>query len=368
MRTGISHGYSLPLIGGPSVAPGLLLCIGLALIGLLLSRVIGVDVMGMPKSPVSPTVVAILLGIGLRNFTSIPEWCEAGIKVALGGVLKFGIALLGIRLSLGMVVEVGFSALPIVIACIASALFVVNRLSRWLGISARLGTLIAVGTSICGATAIAAAAPCIKAKSQEVCYAISCVALFGLVGMLVYPYLANWAFGGSSLKSGLFLGTAVHDTAQVIGAGLAYEQFFNDSSALNTATVTKLLRNLFMLLVIPFLTIAYSRDQGSDCAGTSGWKAVPLFIVAFLGFSLLRTAGDLWIPGLGDGAASLWGDAVGYTQQLAVLCLTVAMAAVGLGTRFASIRNLGLMPFTVGMSAAALVGAVSFALIQLLNA
>ena len=274
----------------------------------------------------------------------------------------------GIRLSFGMIADVGYSAVPIVIACIGSALLVVSALTRWLGVSARLGTLIAVGTSICGATAIAAAAPCIKAKSQEVCYAIACVALFGLVGMLAYPFFANWAFGGSSLKSGLFLGTAIHDTAQVIGAGLAYEQVFADPDALNTATVTKLVRNLFMLMLIPALTIAFRKGEDSACWKSSVRRAVPLFIVAFVGFSVLRTAGDAWVPTIGEGAASLWTASVGYTQQLAVLCLTVAMAAVGLSTRFSLIRNLGMMPFTMGVTAAAIVGAVSFALIQVLVA
>ena len=368
MRGGLSHDRSLPGIGAPSVAPGLLLCFALALSGLLLSHFIGVNLMDMPKSPVSPTVIAILFGIALRNFTAIPESFEAGIQYSIGVVLKVGIALLGIRLSLGMVAEVGYSAVPIVIACIVSALVVVAALTRWLGVSARLGTLIAVGTSICGATAIADAAPCIKAKSQEVCYAIACVALFGLLGMLVYPYFANWVFAGSSLKSGLFLGTAIHDTAQVIGAGLAYEQVFSDAEALNTATVTKLVRNLCMLVVIPFLTIAFRRGEDGACIKSSVRRAMPLFIVAFVGFSLLRTAGDMWVPGLGASAEALWSGAVGYTQQLAVLCLTVAMAAVGLSTRFSLIRNLGMMPFSMGMTAAAMVGAVSFALIQILVA
>ncbi|TDJ44685.1 MAG: putative sulfate exporter family transporter [Gammaproteobacteria bacterium] len=163
-----------------------------------------------------------------------------------------------------------------------------------------------------------------------------------------------------------FLGTAIHDTAQVIGAGLLFEQLHPQSQALEIATVTKLLRNLCMLLVIPCMTVAYARrarsadDVAAECSTPSLLGAIPLFIVGFVVMSLVRTCGDLWFD------VPVWPIFVDGLQQVSQVCLTVAMAAVGLGTRFSAIRMLGMQPLVVGFAAAAVVGVVSLSLIRLL--
>ena len=113
--------------------------------------------------------------------------------------------------------------------------------------------MIAAGTSICGVTAIVSTAPAIEADEREVAYAVANVVAFGLFGMLAYPYLAH-ALLGSSETIGLFLGTAVHDTSQVVGAALTYKQVYDDDVVLRVATVTKLTRNIFLAAVIPLLT------------------------------------------------------------------------------------------------------------------
>ena len=100
--------------------------------------------------------------------------------------------------------------------------------------------LISVGSTVCGTTAIMAMAPVINAKKNEVSYAIANITLFGIISMLIYPYFANFYFNGESLFIGLFLGTAIHETAQVAAAGLIYDQQFNSPETLNISTVTKL--------------------------------------------------------------------------------------------------------------------------------
>ncbi len=349
-----------------NLLPGVALALTIAIVSMAGAQFLGTAMLGLPSGLVSPILIAILLGIGVRNFTRIPVSCESGVGFALGNILKVGVALLGIRLSLDSVAEIGLMAAPIVGASIVTALIVVQGLARWVGLAPRLGTLIAVGTSICGVTAIAAVAPCIRARDGEVSYAIACIALFGLMSMLAYPFIAGSLFAGSDIDIGLFLGTAIHDTAQVIGAGLLYEQLHPQSQALEIATVTKLLRNLCMLLVIPCMTVAYARHaRSADHAVADGptlslLGAVPLFIVGFVAMSLVRTCGDLWL----DVAA--WPMFVDGLQQVSQVCLTVAMAAVGLGTRFSAIRTLGMKPLVVGFAAAATVGVVSLSLIRLL--
>ncbi|MGA0234399.1 MAG: YeiH family protein [Alphaproteobacteria bacterium] len=349
-----------------TVVPGVVLALVLAILGDLLADLIGVQLMGLPKSPISPIMMAILLGILVRNTLGLQQRFAAGVRFSLVRILRLGIVLLGIRLSLGEAGEIGLKALPVIVACIAAALVLVTYISKRLGLSTRLGTLIAAGTGICGATAIVAVSPTISAKDDETSYAIACITLFGVVAMLAYPFLAHLMFGGDAFRVGLFLGTSVHETAQVAGAGLVYQQFFGSPQALDTATVTKLVRNLGMLVVIPLLSIIYHRSSQQSEAAPSLWSMVPLFVIGFAVMSLIRTIGDLGDPAFGVLSVEAWQTTVKYTKQLAEVCLGIAMAAVGLGTSLAGLRQIGMKPLFVGLFSAMLVGGVSVGLITLL--
>ena len=210
------------------------------------------------------------------------------------------------------------------------------------GLSGRLGTLIAVGTSICGATAIVATAPTISAKDDEVAYAVACITLFGVIAMIAYPFAAHWMFSADAFRSGLFLGTSVHETAQVAGAGLVYEQYFGDPAALNAATVTKLMRNLCMVIVIPLMAILHHRKSTEGSEAPPWWSMVPLFIIGFALMSLVRTVGDFGEPAFGIFEAGQWHDIVAVIKKTAEWCLAIAMAAVGLGTSIKSLLHIGV--------------------------
>jgi uncharacterized integral membrane protein (TIGR00698 family) len=240
--------------------------------------------------------------------------------------------------------------------------------ARRVGLTEKLGTLIAVGTSICGATAIVATAPTIGARDDETAYAVACITLFGVAAMLVYPFAAHWIFAADPFKSGLFMGTAVHETSQVAGSGLVYQEYFGDARALDVATVTKLVRNLGMLLVIPLMSIYYHRRSSEGAAPPPWYTMVPLFVVGFALMSLLRTVGDT--AGADEKVLGLlshgqWKALVGDTKTAAEYCLAVAMAAVGLGTSVAGLKSIGLKPLGVGLFSAIVVGAVSATLITL---
>ncbi|MDP6674798.1 MAG: putative sulfate exporter family transporter [Gammaproteobacteria bacterium] len=288
------------------------------------------------------------------------------MRFCLERILRAGIVLLGIRLSLAQVGEIGLRSLPVIAGVVATALVIVTFVSRRAGLSGRLGTLIAVGTSICGATAIVATAPTILAKDDEVAYAVACVTLFGVIAMIIYPFAAHWIFAADAFRSGLFLGTSVHETAQVAGAGLVYEQYFGDPAALDTATVTKLMRNLCMLIVIPMMTILYHRKSTENDGIPPWWSMVPLFIIGFALMSLIRTVGDLGDMAFGMLQAEQWYALVEVIKIIAEWCLAIAMAAVGLGTSIRNLLQIGLKPLGVGLFSAALVGLVSFSLITLL--
>jgi uncharacterized integral membrane protein (TIGR00698 family) len=347
--------------GGANL-PGLALALLIASGGRLISEIPALA-FGLDKTPVSPILVAILLGLFVRNTVGLPSIYEEGLQLALKRILRIGVALLGIRLSLAAAGTIGLIALPIVIVCIATALLFVTRLGAMVGLPPRLSTLIAVGTAICGNSAIVAIAPVIDARDDEVSYAVGCVTLFGLIALLVYPYLGHYLFDGEPTLVGLFLGTAIHDTAQVAGAGMVYLAQFGTPEVLDSATVTKLQRNMFMLVVIPLMALRSQSRRSTGTLASQVRAAIPFFVFGFLAMSLLRTLGDWGDQPFGLLSADTWQGIIAFATQTATVCLAVAMAAVGLGTSFSRLRGLGLRPLAVGFAAAALVGIVSFLLV-----
>jgi uncharacterized integral membrane protein (TIGR00698 family) len=330
------------------------------------------------SSPISGVPVAIVLGLLLRNTLPLPASLSPGLKFATTTILRAGIVLVGIRLSLFDVLKLGVAGLPVVIAAIATGLIFVTWFNKKLGLPPRLGTLIAAGTSICGVTAIVSTAPAIEADEREVAYAVANVVAFGLFGMLTYPYLAH-AFLPSSETIGLFLGTAVHDTSQVVGAALTYKQVYGDDVVLRVATVTKLTRNIFLAAVIPILAWMHARASATGATGATGatsgsfMKYVPGFVIGFLAMAVVRSLGD-WTLANNGAALGIWdtGQWGALTKSLgdywaSQILLGTAMAAVGLNTNFAVFKGVGLKPFAVGMAGALVVGAVGMVMAVLLG-
>jgi uncharacterized integral membrane protein (TIGR00698 family) len=357
----------------PSLIPGVVLASVVVLIAAGLAEVIN-SALGF-DGLVSFILVAIVLGMAIRNTVGLDDRFSPGIAFTLKKVLRLGIILLGIRLSLLDVLEIGGYGIPIVVGAVLTGLVVATWATRRLGLSDRLGTLIAIGTGICGATAIVAAAPGIKAKEEEVAYAVANITIFGIAAMLLYPFFANLIFAGDVVKTGLFLGTSIHETAQVAGAGLIYDQSFDVTavpSVADIAVVGKLVRNAFMVVAIPGITYLYTqrrRNEGADHGErTRLLDMVPVFILGFLAMAALRSIGDAGIDSggraFGIWESGTWSDIISGIRTWAEYTLATAMAGVGLGTSINQLRGLGLKPFIVGIAAALSVGAVSLGLVS----
>lgn len=325
-------------------------------------------------SPISGVPVAIVLGLLLRNLLPLPQTINAGLKFSTTTLLRLGIVLVGVKLSVVEMARLGAAGIPVVLAAIVTGLVFVTWFNTRLGLPPRLGILIAAGTSICGVTAIVSTAPAIEADEREVAYAVANIVAFGLFGMLVYPYVAHALLPGSA-AIGLFLGTAVHDTSQVVGAALTYRQIYADDAVLRVATVTKLTRNLFLAGVIPLLT--WMHQKGGGAAGktkATTWRSlVPSFVLGFVAMAIVRSVGDTML-GNGQLALGVW-DKAGWSALTSLLgdkvgaqwLLGTAMAAVGLNTSFTVFKGVGLKPFAVGMAGAAVVGLVGFTMAALLG-
>ncbi len=307
------------------------------------------------KTVVSAVAIAIVMGVLLRNLWGLPDPCKPGVSFAVKRLLRVGIALLGAQLSLAQVLRTGGTAVLVVATCIVLAILVVRFLSTQMGLSARLGTLLGVGTSICGVSAIVATAPAIEAKQEETSLAVATITVFGLLAVVVYPVLGR-LLGLSDVFFGTWAGTAVNDTSQVVATGLIYSP-----KAGEVATVVKLTRNLFMAPVIVVLSsIHMAKTRGGDCASSklasvSLKTAVPGFVLGFLAMAILNSLG-LFPPIVLDAVkiASAW-------------LIVIALAGVGLETNVASLRSIGFRPFYAGLCAATFMAVVSFGLIKILG-
>jgi uncharacterized integral membrane protein (TIGR00698 family) len=351
-----------------AMLPGFGLAVMLAYIGSIISDFIGVKLLHFKDSPLSPIIVAVVIGLLIRNTIGVPTSYEKGLRLCLRGVLRLGIVLLGLRLGLGDVGVIGLKGLPIIIVTISTALLVVTWLNNRLGLSRRLGVLIAVGTSICGVSAIVATGAAIDAEEDEMSYAVSCITLFGLMCLFVYPFYSHWMFNGDAQLAGIFMGTSIHDVAQTTGAGVMYKQQFPNGGelALNAAVVVKLMRNVMMAILIPFMTVVYRRTEKTTAVKKQRISQfIPMFIIAFLAMVILRSVGDSVVGHQSQIVRDNWKWLISQANAGALWCLILAMAAVGLGTGLAKLKNLGIKPFCVGFTAAILVGGVSTILVKL---
>ena len=370
---------SAPLRKVLDVLPGLALAIGVMLVagevaqrlGAGLLRLQGVDPAGR-ASPISGISMAIVLGLVAANTIGTAALFRPGLAFAVKRMLRLGIILVGIRLSIFDVLKLGAWGIPIVALIIAVALVAATFFARVLGVSDRLGTLAAASTAICGVTAALSVGPVIEAEESEVAYTVANVTLFGLMAMLTYPYLAHAVFGARSGAVGLFLGTGIHDTSQVMGAALSYKEIFRDDAAFRVATVTKLTRNVFLVAVVPLLAYLHARRTGHAGARIRIAKLFPIFVLGFLGMAIVRSIGDAALSSRGVAFgiwdASAWAGlvkTVGETWGTAAL--GTAMAGVGLSTNLRAFRKMGMRPFYVGALSALLVAALALGLAALVG-
>jgi uncharacterized integral membrane protein (TIGR00698 family) len=339
------------------IIPGVVLALIFCLFSQGINNVIGIELFSTSKSPISTVMIAILLGIVMGNAFTPRPGMMIGLDFTQKYILKLGIIFLGIRLSFGEFVKFGTIAIPLIIVCILSALIIVKLLIKKVPISSKMSYLIAIGTSVCGATAIVATAPIIDAKKSEVAYAIANITLFGVIAMLLYPYFAEWYFYGEPLKAGLFLGTAIHETSQVAAAGLIYDQQFNSPETLNVATVTKLIRNTFLVVMIPLFGFLYNRGKIKD-KNYSILSIFPYFVLGFIGMIIFRNIGDQLFV-LENDNYEIWITFIDYIKILATVFLTMAMAAVGISINLGELKSMGYKPFIIGLITALTVGVVS---------
>jgi uncharacterized integral membrane protein (TIGR00698 family) len=308
---------------------------------------------------VAEVTVAILLGIVVAAVAG-PRLgpLTPGLRFASQRVLRFGIILLGARLSLAEIARIGVPSTVVIVVTMAISFAIVLLVSRLVRVESRLAVLIAVGSAVCGNTAIVATAPVIGARAREVAYAVATITLFGTLAVFLYPSIGR-AVALPQPSFGLWAGVAVHDTSQVIATSAAY-----GPDALDVATVVKLIRNALMAPLLFLIATGWAARGGDDAAdgadptvsATTGIRrAVPLFVLGFLLLAFLRTIGVI------DAQEANTLDAI------ARLLILVALAAVGMSIHVGELRETSWRPLAVGFSVALAVGLGSLVAIMTLG-
>lgn len=321
------------------------------------------------RHPIDAMLIAIVLGMVVRNTIGLPAAFTPGVRVCVTKLMALGIVLMGARLDFFEVVRTSQTALAVSVVCVAVALSMTIWLCRRLGVGGKLGLLIGVGTAICGGTAIAVVAPVIEAEESETAFAIATVTLFGMVAVFLLPLLGA-AIGMSQVEFGVWAGTSVHQTPQVIATGFAYGPAAGD-----VATIVKLVRVLLLAPVAIGLGVWYAQVKRSrQIAHVTKFGKLrtlfPPFILGFVGLALANTLRLLpnFTLHLQDSVAWVGQDMDVVTAKLATACstfvLTVAMAGVGLGVHLRGVARMGLGALYVGLASAVILAAFSFALLQ----
>jgi uncharacterized integral membrane protein (TIGR00698 family) len=324
-----------------AVVPGL----AFALIGAL----IGVVVHGRVDA-LSAHVVAVLFGALAANLGIVGPLLQPGLRSAGRRVLRIGIALVGFRLSLGEVADLGPRALVAVCLVVAVTFSGTRLLGRWLGLSRPMSLLVATGYSICGASAIAAAEPFSDASEEEVAYSIALVTLCGSLAIFVLPPLGH-LFGMDSQAFGSWVGASVHDVGQVVAAAST-----RDDVALKAAVIVKLTRVALLAPLLLGVAIAARRRaarqmdpaSAADVMVAKRPPILPLFVVMFLVAVVVRTTGGL-------SAGSL--DTISQAEGILI---SMGLVGLGSGVRISRLRAVGGRPLILGLISWVLVAGISY--------
>lgn len=310
--------------------PGLLLCLLLALPAWYLGRLF--PIIGAP-------VFAILLGMLLALFYHHRDKTKEGISFTSKYILQTAVVLLGFGLNLTQVMAVGMQSLPIIVSTVATALLVAYGLQKWLGLDVNTATLVGVGSSICGGSAIAATAPVIKAKDDEIAKAISVIFLFNILAALLFPSLGQ-LLGLSNEGFAIFAGTAVNDTSSVTATATAWDAIHH-SNTLDGATIVKLTRTLAIIPITLGLSLYRAKKEHENVTeeGFSLSKSFPRFILFFLLASLITTLMTSF---------GLSADAFHSLKELSKFFIVMAMAAIGLNTNLVKLIKTGGQAILLG--------------------
>lgn len=336
------------------LAPGMALCLIIALPSYFLGSAF--EVIG---GPVFAILFGCIVALIAKEFLGGHSELKAGVNFTSKYVLQAAVVLLGFGLNLSQILTQGYRSLPIIIVTISTALIVSYLVCRALKMPRAISTLVGVGSSICGGSAIAATAPVIQAKDEEVAQAISVIFFFNVIAALIFPALGQM-LGLTNDGFALFAGTAVNDTSSVTATAAAWDGAHLGADTLSAATIVKLTRTLAIIpitLVLSLITLRRDKRAGTSAAGAefSLRRAFPTFVGLFIVASIITTVAPL--------PAALIA-VLKWASKFFIIC---AMAAIGLNTDIVKLIKTGAKPLAMGALCWVAIAVVSLGMQHLLG-
>lgn len=334
---------------------GILLCLAVAVPSWLLGKQFPI---------IGGAVIAILLGMILSQFLKDKSTFESGIKFTSKKVLQWAVILLGFGMNLMVIVDTGKQSLPIIVCTITTSLVISFVLCKVMHIPVKISTLVGVGSSICGGSAIAATAPVIDADDEEVAQAISVIFFYNVLAALFFPTFGKLlGFDTTSGEAfGIFAGTAINDTSSVTAAASTWDSMWGLGSAtLDTAVTVKLTRTLAIIpitLVLAFMRARKEKKNGTTGSRVSFKQIFPFFILYFIAASIITTV-----------TVSMGVDLNVFSpiKTLSKFFIVLAMAAIGLNTDIVKLVKTGGKPLIMGFCCWVGITIVSLLLQQVLG-
>ena len=308
-------------------ALGVILCLAIALPAYYLGTLF--PLVGGP-------VFAILMGMIITHFVKDKSKVQDGITYTSKKILQYAVILLGFGMNLKDILKIGTTSLPIILSTITTSLVVAYVLCKLLKIPSKIATLIGVGSSICGGSAIAATAPVIEADDEEIAQAISVIFLFNILAALIFPTLGG-ILGLSNDGFGLFAGSAVNDTSSVTATATAWDGI-HGSNTLDHATIVKLTRTLAIIPITLVLAFKRTRDNEKNNSKVNLKNIFPYFILYFVLASIITTV------------FSLPTTITAPIKDLSKFFIVMAMAAIGLNTNIVKLIKSGAKPILLGFT------------------
>lgn len=333
--------------------------------GLLLCLLIAVPAwfLGTAFPIIGGPVIAIILGMIVTLFIKDKSSVQDGINYSAKKILQYAVILLGFGLNLSVILDTGKQSLPIIICTIATSLILAYFLSKVMHIPARIATLVGVGSSICGGSAIAATAPVIDADDEEVAQAISVIFFFNVLAAVIFPHFGNFlGFDQTSGEAfGIFAGTAINDTSSVTAAASTWDNMFALGSAtLDKAVTVKLTRTLAIIPITLVLALYRTKKEKSSSGSSVSLKKIfPFFIIYFIVASIITTV-----------ATNVFGVSSEFfapIKELSKFFIVVSMTAIGLNTNIVKLVKTGGKPIILGLCCWVGITAVSLILQHVLG-
>ena len=314
--------------------PGILLCLAIAIPSWFIGTAFPI---------IGGAVIAILAGMILTLIIKNKTALDAGIKFTSKKVLQWAVILLGFGMDLNVVLETGKQSLPIIICTIGISLIMAFLINKLIKMPSKVATLIGVGSSICGGSAIAATAPVIDADEEEVAQSISVIFLFNVLAALLFPSFGLLVgFDTTSGEAfGIFSGTAVNDMSSVTATASTWDGMFNLGTAtLDKAVTVKMTRTLAIIPITLVLALARAKKQKSSGAGKINMKKIfPFFILFFIGASVITTIAV---------SCGVSADVYDPLKTLSKFLIVMAMAAIGMNTNIVKLVKSGAKPIFLG--------------------